>query len=652
MAKTPSYRRRTLSLFTSITSGRYRVSTYQGKDWGYEVDPDVVPLSADRTPAIREHRRLRWYFFGAVAVLMFFTTRLFNLQIAQGLALRTSAEENRIRIKPIEATRGILYDRNGTPLVRNVPNLSLQAVPADLPKQEALHSEAVKLAGLLHEEVTGVERDLNAKRARSYLSVMVRDHLDYQTAIRIQLAEPNLPGLHIEENATREYLGGEAFSHIIGYTGKISQQQYDAAPQRYLLNDEVGKDGVERSAEEMLRGTDGGQQVEVDAHGRELRIVASESPIAGKNVTLSIDAGLQQQAYVLLQKTIQENNALGGAVAAIDPRNGAVLALVSAPSFDNNAFVRGMDSATYQALEEDPHEPLFNRAITGQFPSGSTIKPILAATALTLGVINEKTTVLSTGGITIGQWFFPDWKAGGHGVTDVRKALAWSVNTFFYTIGGGTPTFPGLGVNRLVDAFRAFGLGVKTGINLPGEASGLVPTPQWKQKVKDEHWYIGDTYHISIGQGDLLVTPLQMALATAAIANGGILYQPQLIAHTAANNQKAVITQPVITRQNLADPHAMQVVREGMRQAVTDGSAVAAKNVVVPVAGKTGTAQFDTSKHTHAWFIAFAPYENPEIALAVVVEGGGEGHEAALPVARDLLQWFFTSGTPVDKPGA
>lgn len=640
--KTPR-RQPVFSAFSrAISSSRFRVHSYQGKEWGYEVDPDVVQPAADHAPMRREHRRLRWYFWGATAVLLLFGTRLVDLQIARGVALRTSAEQNRIRIKPVAANRGIMFDRNGALLVRNVPNMSLQAIPADLPEQESLRGEATLLSAFLGEDEQAVEQELSAKKARSYLPVMVRDHLAYEVALRIKLAEPRLPGLHVETNATREYLGGEAFAHVLGYTGKISKEQYAAAPQRYLLNDEVGKDGLERYSEDALRGTDGGQQVEVDAHGRELRIVASENPQPGKNITLTLDAGLQERAYTLLREVILQKKALGGAIAAVDPRNGALLALVSAPSFDNNAFVRGMDEAAYQALASDPHKPLFNRALAGQFPSGSTIKPIIAAAALTLGVITERTTVLSTGGITIGQWFFPDWKAGGHGVTDVRKALAWSVNTFFYTVGGGTPVFPGLGINRLVDAFRAFGLGEKTGINLPGETAGLIPAPQWKRQTKNERWYIGDTYHLSIGQGDLLVTPLQMAMATAAIANGGTLYKPRLIASTDSEDRQPQVTTPVVVRQHIADERALQVVREGMRLAVTDGSSVAAKNVIVPVAGKTGTAQFDTSKNTHAWFIAFAPYENPEIALVVIVEGGGQGHEAALPVARDLLQWYFT----------
>lgn len=643
MKKSTQRRQPVFSAFSrAISSRRFRVRSYQGKEWGYEVSPDVVQPATDHAPMRQEHRRMRWYFFGITVVMLLFCTRLIDLQIARGMALRTSAEQNRIRIKPVAANRGVMYDRNGVLLVRNVPNLSLQAIPADLPEKKAMRDEAMTLARYLGEDAQGVERELLAKKARSYLPVMVRDHLKYTVALKIKLAEPRLPGLHVEMNATREYLGGEAFAHVLGYTGKIGKEQYEAAPQRYLLNDEVGKEGLERFAEETLRGTDGGQQVEVDAHGRELRVIASENPRSGKNITLTIDAGLQQQAYTLLQKVIMEKKALGGAVVAVDPRSGALLALVSAPSFDNNAFVRGMDATTYQALATDPHKPLFNRALAGQFPSGSTIKPIIAATALTLGVITERTTILSTGGITIGQWFFPDWKAGGHGVTDVRKALAWSVNTFFYTIGGGTPTFPGLGINRLVDAFRAFGLGEKTGIGLPGEATGLIPTPQWKQKMKGERWYIGDTYHLSIGQGDVLVTPLQMAMATAAVANGGTLFKPRLIASTSSTNQPSKPTAQIIVRQYTANERALQVVREGMRLAVTDGSSVAAKNVVVPVAGKTGTAQFGTSKNTHAWFIAFAPYENPEIALTVVVEGGGEGHEAALPIARDLLQWYFT----------
>jgi penicillin-binding protein 2 len=285
---------------------------------------------------------------------------------------------------------------------------------------------------------------------------------------------------------------------------------------------------------------------------------------------------------------------------------------------------------------------LFNRAINGEFPSGSTIKLLFAAAALQEKIITETTSFLSTGGLRLGEWFFPDWKAGGHGITDVRQALAQSVNTFFYYIGGGYQNFQGLGVSGLVKYSRFFGLGESSGLDLPGERAGFVPTIAWKEQVKDEPWYIGDTYHFAIGQGDVLVTPLQVANYTVAIANGGTLYGPHLVAKILnEDNETVEEIAPRVINSGFIDQHNLQIVREGLRQTVTRGSAQSLQTVPVAVAGKTGTAQWSTKKSPHAWFTGFAPYDNPEVAITVLVEEGVEGSTMAVPIARDILTWYF-----------
>ena len=342
-----------------------------------------------------------------------------------------------------------------------------------------------------------------------------------------------------------------------------------------------------------------------------------------------------------MQESITKSGATNGAAVAIDVNTGDVLAMVSLPTFDNNLFSPTTDSAARQAVLQDPGSPLINRAISGQYPSGSTVKPFVATAGLATGVINANTKIdTSAAKIELGQWTFHDWKT--HGTSDVKQAIAESNNIFFYSVGGGYKQIGGLGAERLAAWLTKFGFGQVTGIDIPGEQDGLVPTPDWKKKTKKESWYIGDTYNLSIGQGDLLVTPLQLARATAAIANNGQLLTPRLVksSFSPASGQKDY---PIrTTRDNLAPASALQVVREGMRQAVLSGSARSFATLPVEVAAKTGTAQFDKAKEkTHSWFTAFAPYNNPQIAVTVIVEGGGEGYVVAAPVAKNIIEAYF-----------
>jgi penicillin-binding protein 2 len=328
----------------------------------------------------------------------------------------------------------------------------------------------------------------------------------------------------------------------------------------------------------------------------------------------------------------------------MNPQNGAILAMVSQPSFDNNSFSLGIKQADYDTLKNDPDTPLLNRAISGEYPSGSTIKPIIAAAALEEKIITPSTGFLSTGGLRVGQWFFPDWKAGGHGWTNVTKAIAESVNTFFYYIGGGYEDFVGLGVERIGQYLRAFGLGQPSNIDLTGESSGFVPTAEWKKQTIGEPWYIGDTYHLAIGQGYLLVTPLQVANYTSAFANGGRIYKPRVVQEI-LNNDGSVyeVKEPKIIAENMVSPENIETVRQAMRQTVVSGSAQSLKSLPVAVAGKTGTAQFDSRKPSHSWFTGFAPFDNPQMVLTVLVEEGGESTDSAVPIVKDFWQWYFST---------
>ena len=326
-------------------------------------------------------------------------------------------------------------------------------------------------------------------------------------------------------------------------------------------------------------------------------------------------------------------------VVALDPRDGAVRALISWPSYDANAFVQGIGAEAYKALAEDPAHPLFPRAVSGEFPAGSTFKPFVSYAALNEGVVNEHTSFLSTGGLSVGPWFFPDWKAGGHGV---RKAIAESVNTFFYIVGGGYDATTGLGVERITDYARRFGFGQKTGIDLPGEADGFLPSKEWKEKAKGERWFVGDTYHLAIGQGDLLATPLQLAAAGAVIANGGHRVTPHVVEKVDGTPAQVPMPDGTFETANVT------VVRQGMRQAVTSGSARFLNDLKFPVAGKTGTAQPGGDVKTHAWFLGFGPYQDPTLTIVVLLENGGEGSSFAVPIAKDLFAWWFAHRGPAD----
>lgn len=611
--------------------------------WGYEGEPELKTPAATPVRSLLSARRLFSFYVAVVATLAILVLRLVLLQLQQGTELRAAAEENRLRIRLIPSTRGIFYDRRGEPLVRNIADQALFMTPADLPNAKALQDIAGRLSSILGEEREQLLRDIDASRPSLYESVLLREHLPYETALRIRIVEATLPGFHVETTAIREYLGGNAFSHLLGYTGKIApEEEEQKLEEDYALNDQIGKSGLERSYEQLLRGSYGRKSVEVDSLGKEKRIVASDPPVVGSSLSLTIDAVLQRRASELLNSMMDERHATGGGLVALDPRNGDVLALVSTPSFDNNEFSGGIKPDAFEQLKADKRNPFFFRPVAGQYPSGSTIKPFVAAGALAEGVITPSTTVLSSGGIQIGKWFFPDWQAGGHGTTDVKKAIAQSVNTFFYMISGGTDTFQGLGIARLAPTLQSFGFGEPTGVDLDGEAVGLVPTPAWKEATKRERWYIGDTYHLAIGQGDILVTPIQMAQATAAVANGGTLYQPRLVQVIQGTSGAREERQPESRRNGLANPQSLAVVRGGMREAVLSGSARSLQTLPVSSAGKTGTAQFGTGERTHSWFTSFAPYENPEIVVVVVLEGGGEGHEAALPVARELLRSYFS----------
>lgn len=592
-----------------------------------------------------ESKKLQWVLLAIIFIFGTIVARVGYLQIIKGNEYRLIAEENRIRIQEIKAPRGVIYDRNGTRLVHNVPNFFLSSAPADLPKDEKERGAVIeKIANILSLSILDVRQAIEQYPSDSYQSFILYDQIPYAQAVLLKIASAELPGISLGVTTSREYLVGSHFSHLLGYTGKISESELAAHPE-YAYDDYLGKSGVELFYDGILRGTNGRKEIEVNSLGKESKIIAESRATAGKSIILTIDKNLQELLGQSLDEVVARSKSITGAAAvAIDPNNGEVLALASSPGFDNNAFTKGLTADEYQKIVNDPKKPFIDRAVAGEYPSGSTIKPLIALAALQERIINKKTTYLSTGGLRIDKWFFPDWKAGGHGETNVIKAIAESINTFFYIIGGGYEKVTGLGVERIKSYLERFGLGSPLGIDVPGEASGFLPSQAWKEETKGEQWYIGDTYHLAIGQGDLLVTPLQVATYTATVANGGTFYKPHLVkAFSDTEYQNAQPLQPEIVRQDFIDQPYYEIVKEGLRQAVLTGSAGSLADLPVAVAAKTGTAQFGNQGATHAWLTAFAPYDHPQIAITVLVEGGGEGHLTALPIAKKALSYWFSA---------
>jgi penicillin-binding protein 2 len=566
-----------------------------------------------------------------------FAGRSAQLQVIQGEHYRQLAEGNSIRQKTIAPDRGVVYDRNGNLLIENIPAFSVQITAADLP-EEQVERDAVldQVSSILNMPRGEIEAILLEYQNIPLEAVPIARGVGHEKAMGIASQHQTLPGVQFSLDTLRSYAtdAARSLSHILGFTGQINVDDIDSYLELgYLRTDEVGKQGIELTYESQLRGQPGMKIVEVDALGNESSVINEEPPINGENIILSVDSELQSYIEMRLSELTTESDDQKMAIVALDPSNGEVLALVSLPSFDSNDFATGIDTATYSLLINDENQPLFPRAIAGEYPSGSTFKPVVAAAALSEGLITQYSTFLSAGGLAIKTWFFPDWKAGGHGLTDVRMAISESVNTFFYIIGGGYEDFIGLGVDRITEYARSFGFGSVTGIDLVGEAEGFLPSKEWKQKFKNERWYVGDTYHLAIGQGDILVTPLQVAVMTSVFANGGTAYKPNLLHQAEPAGTDA-------TANDLTSD-SIQIVREGMRQAVTSGSARYLLSVPEPVAGKTGTAQSGGDRDYHAWFTGFGPYENPEIVLTILIEEGGEGSDVAVPIARDIFNWWF-----------
>lgn len=568
--------------------------------------------------------------FGALGI---FLSRVFLWQIVQGEQHRELADRNRTQTTVIPANRGVIKDRSGIVLAWNEPSFRLIASPRELPPdardRDALLAKAAQVLGIA-DTVAWVEA---LTKGKEDAAVLLAENLVYDRALAFMAQQSLFSGLKVELGAERAYVTDAipTLSHVLGYTSSISDDEYtELKTNGYRKFDDVGKQGLEKEYETELRGTPGKEIREVDAQGHAIRTLSQSQTVDGENITLTVDARLQAAIEYILGNRLSQATTKRASVIALQPSTGEVLALVSYPAYDANDFSRGISTEEYAALLNDPNAPLFPRATSGGFPSGSTIKPVYAAAALMEGIISPSTSFLSVGGIWVGPKFYPDWRPGGHGVTNVYHAIADSVNTFFYIIGGGNEAMKGMGLETLMRYAALFGFGSDTGIDLPDEAAGFLPSKSWKQEEKGEPWYIGDTYNVSIGQGDFLVSPLQIARSTAVFANGGDLVVPHLLMSTAA------------TVVDIVPDDVVTVIRDAMRQTVTNGSATSLGSLPVAVAGKTGTAQWSSTKTPHSWFTGFAPFADPEIVVTVLIEEGGD-HAYAIPIARDIIDWWYAN---------
>src|SRR5574340_790196 len=597
---------------------------------------------------------------GFVLVLLaILLVRFVYLQAVRHSYYQTLAESNRIFIVPIVPNRGLILDRNGVELARNYSGYTLEINPNKTADLDATINELSTLI-----EVTLKDRKRFKKQlaeSRNFETLMIRSRLSDEEAARFVAQQYRFPGVEIKARLFRDYPFGEETAHLIGYIGRINQtdmkllEESDLAA-NYRGSDYIGKTGLEQSYESELHGTTGMEQVEVDAGGRAVRMLSSTAPVSGNTLVLSIDVKLQEIAE-------QSFGNYRGALVAIDPNNGEVLAFVSKPGYDPSLFIDGIDTQSWDELNNSPDVPLNNRALRGQYPPGSTVKPFMALAGLNYNTRSPGHTIGDPGYFNLpgSGHQYRDWKQGGHGSVDMFKSIVVSCDTYYYGLANE------LGIDNIFNFLSRFGFGKKTGVDLEGETSGLLPSQEWKMRRYQQKWYAGDTVSVGIGQGYNLVTPMQLAHATATLANNGVAYKPHLVREvrsSRSNENRVIENKPEFDMQ--IPPTHLDLVRRAMVAVNQPGGTAAGAAAGAPyhIAGKTGTAQviamkqgekYDASKiderhRDHAWFIAFAPAEQPRIALVVLAENGGHGGGTAAPIARKVMDYYLLGKVPKPLP--
>ena len=585
--------------------------------------------------------RIRGVLFVAFALFGLLFIRLYWLQVVQYDRFRTLSENNRLRIRTIRAPRGAILDRNLRPIAEAAGSFDLICTPVDVTDLEGEIRLLQEILDFEPEEV--LERIRAAMKANPFSAVTVARDLRFEQVSVIEFNREALSGFSVLVEAKRSYPFGLAFAHVLGYVGEASPAELEQSEdERLAMGDIVGKYGLERTSDDDLRGINGGRRVEVDAAGRDKRLVEEVPFRTGGIVHTTLDADLQKTAEESMEKH-------AGAVIAMAPKTGEILAFVSAPAFDPNSFSRGIRKAEWQALAGDVRKPMQNKGLQGTYAPGSTVKPFVALAALTEGIQDPNAKVHCPGYLQIGNRQFRCWKEKGHGAVDMYRAIVHSCDVYFYTMGLR------LGPDRIAKLEKDAGLGTITGIDLPGERKGLVPDTEWKQKVSKERWYDAERAILGIGQGAVHITPLEMLAGYSSIAAGGEVMRPRIVRKIVRMDGSVTEYPPQLLRKLPWKPDDVAFIRRALSGVVNDyGTGGAAKLPGIEVGGKTGTAQVATVKgkmiksenlpyllRDHAWFVAFAPVADPEICVVAMLEHGGHGGSAAAPIVKAVMQEYF-----------
>ncbi len=615
----------------------------------YKISPsDLNELNPEETlsDAASPHSKIEMPIHRAVFTVVifliagafaFYILTIFQLQVVDGSKFAIVARNINSAKYFSVPIRGLIYDDKNRPLVENIPTFSLIGIPNELSHQKKgdLNGTMFQLSTIINLPASSIEDMYLFNKDKP--SFEVKGNLTKEEVLRVKdLASK---GFYLVYDSTRNHIDSLYSAHFIGYTSKVTTADINQNSY-YMFTDRIGRYGLEAQYEDFLRGERQSMLLGGDS-------VGGNNSKPGNSLYTSIDKDIQEHLYrALLSVGVQR-----GAAIIQNPKTGEVLGLVSLPSFNSNLFESGGDNGKVQIILDSTTHPLFNRAISGKYSPGSTIKPLLALAGLKEKVVTPDTQINATGSITVRSIYDPsvtytfnDWRV--HGITDIRKAIAWSVDVYFYALGGGYQKIKGLGADKIVQYFKSFLLDQPTGIDLPGEAKGFIPSPDWKQHTRGQPWYIGDTYNISIGQGDLSLTPVALNTYIGSIANGGKLMKPYIVKKIVDSNGTVVqeFSSNVVSSIPF-DEDTMKVVREGMRQTITDGTAGLLKDLPVPVAAKTGTAQTSSSTHNglNSLFTVFGPYDDPTISMTILVENISGGQGMAIKVANTFLSWYFSS---------
>lgn len=604
-----------------------------------EIETDDIFLDAlakkkdkyyDKMEIALSNRNFRIMSFVFLFIILVFLFVSFYYQIVQGAYYSEKAKKNKFVFKEVEAQRGIIYDRNLKQLVSNTQSFDLICNLDLLFKEEgAGEREEVEIANILNLPLSELKAMIEKEKDKK--EFVVAFDLDKEKVIVFKARENDFKAFYIKKNQEREYVSGPDFAHILGYVSRADGQ---------------GGAGIEKYYNEDLKEIAGIIETEKDVYGNVVKEEMKQAPESGKNVVLNIDMDLQEKAAEIMAPVLRDSGAKSGTVIVMDPNSGAILTMLTLPSYDNNIFSKNLSEEEYQKILNDPSVSFFNRAIAGEYAIGSTVKPFIAVEALKEGIITPETTIYCQGGIALKDGTFKnDWKA--HGYVNLKKAIAESCDVFFYTISGGYGNIKGLGVEKIDSVLDLFGFGKTTEIDLEGETAGFVPTPEWKKEKTGYGWYPGDTYNISIGQGYLKATPLQLAVAYSAIANGGKIVKPQLVKSIVDQNNNIIKEfAPEVIKEEIVENSFLSAVREGMRETVLSpsGTAHSLSYLSVTSAAKSGTAETSKPNVYHNLLTVFAPYEKPEIVISAIIESVPYEKLLVNVIVKELLSYYFSRG--------